>query len=540
MRQRAGLVVVLAFIGVVVGAGRAVAEDEPAPPQAGDEAAADADDSDEGPAYNKFDLDGDGTADPVIEQEYADAMAGIPATIDSDAVDQELEQRAPDAEMQPSITVDQFRKVVRVVRKIVLARMEHKMVLSAAKKMRQFSIGVTVLSLAGLLLLLMPLALRRKYPGQAKVLFQYSALAAATFFVTVNLFGGVLLGLKTVQGALGSATNPSLAIANGTFDTLDEDAEDYLTMGKELFVPTLEQLQGNSDEQPSVTLLQNGQKIVKDAKVFVSVAKMLKKVDFVFEVLPLVLFGVTMVLFGLAIKPTLAEIIKLPIRAAEGQGGVGRDVTRRALRRVWGELLVTLCTVGVLAGLTLVSSFVLGEVCAPALRLLLSYFSLAVSYLQFVEGASSGLVFLTLFGVILFLVLNLASLILSMSFFLGKSQRIFQQKFNAGVPVRTHKRFFQWGVPSVLLVQLFPWIYALVSGRLIEMVNRQMLSGVTDADQISWTPLLLAGPFCLVIVFTFAFWAARGLKAIGYLQSYKVVPRAPRPAAPSHEVGESV
>ena len=33
------------------------------------------------------------------------------------------------------------------------------------------------------------------------------------------------------------------------------------------------------------------------------------------------------------------------------------------------------------------------------------------------------LVFLALFGVILFLVLNLAALIVSMSFFLGKSQR---------------------------------------------------------------------------------------------------------------------
>src|SRR5262249_49180565 len=156
-----------------------------------DEAPADGDESDDGPAYNKFDLDGDGSADPALEKEYDEAMEGIPATIDSDAVDQELEQRAPDAEMKPSITVEQFRKIVRIVRRVVRARMEHKRELSAAKKMRQFSVGVSVLSLAGLLLLLMPLALRRKYPGQGKVLFKYSALAAATFFVTVNLFGGV-------------------------------------------------------------------------------------------------------------------------------------------------------------------------------------------------------------------------------------------------------------------------------------------------------------------------------------------------------------
>ena len=55
-----------------------------------------------------------------------------------------------------------------------------------------------------------------------------------------------------------------------------------------------------------------------------------------FEVLPIILLGVTMILFGLAIYPTLVEIINLPIRAAAGKGGVGRDTTnigRAAMER---------------------------------------------------------------------------------------------------------------------------------------------------------------------------------------------------------------
>ncbi len=77
------------------------------------------------------------------------------------------------------------------------------------------------------------------------MLFKYSAIAAATFFVTVNLFGGVLFGLKTVQGALGSATNPSLALQNGTFDTLHDNAEDYIAR-QGIRADTLMQLDGNS------------------------------------------------------------------------------------------------------------------------------------------------------------------------------------------------------------------------------------------------------------------------------------------------------
>jgi len=228
------------------------------------------------------------------------------------------------------MSVEQFRAVVRVVKKVVLARMEKKMEKSAEKKMAQFSMFVFFFSLAGLLLLVMPLVMAKKYPGKMGVMFKYSALAAVTFFVTVNLFGGVLMGMRTVQGSLGSMTNPSLAIAAGTFDTLDRNAEEYITMGKELFAPTLEQLRNNSDEQPSVVLLENGQKIVKDAKVFVSVAKMFKKVDFIFKVLPILLFGVSMLLFGLAIKPTIVEIVKLPMRAAAGGDGVGRGTAQAA------------------------------------------------------------------------------------------------------------------------------------------------------------------------------------------------------------------
>jgi hypothetical protein len=449
-------------------------------------------------------------------------MEGIKPTIDEAEVDKELDARPKDAQLKPSMTVEQFRKIVGVVRKVVLARMEKKMAKGSAKKMGQFAMGISIFSLFGLLLLLMPLVFAKRYPGQFKTLFKYSALASLTFVVTVNLFGGVLYGMKTAQGAIGDSTNPSLAIAKGTFDTLDRNAEEYIVMGKELFVPTLEQLQGNSDEQPSVLILENGKKIVAQAHVFVAIANMFKKLDFVFKILPILLFGVTMILFGLAIRPTLTEIVKLPMRAAAGEVGVGRDVTRAAMRRVWGELLATLCTIGVLAGLTVVSGFVLGQIVGPALDALLGYFSLAVSYLQFVQGAGGGIVFLALFGVVLFLVLNLATLILSMSFFLGKSQKIFQAKFNREIPVSTHARFFKWGIPSVLFVQIFPWLFVAVAAKVLDAINNKLLVGTDDAAQIPWTKLMLAGPIFLVLGYAALFWAARGGKAIKFLFGYKI------------------
>ncbi|MDX2089295.1 MAG: hypothetical protein SFX73_15680 [Kofleriaceae bacterium] len=483
-----------------------------------------ADAEEEDPPTDPFDADGDGVVSPdevTDRKEFAEFFDDVPNEPDAAA----LEQRPEDAELKPSMTVEQFRAGVRLVKKIVLGKMAKKIAKKADQRMAKFSWIVFGVSLCGFLLLAMPLVLKKKYPGQGKLLLKYSALAAGTFFVTVNLFGAVLFSMRTAQGALSNYTNPSIAIASGTFDTLDRNAEEYIVAGKELFAPTLEQMRNHPDEQPAALLIANGQKLVKDAKVFLTIKNMFKKVDFVFGILPVVLLIVTLILFVLAIKPTLVEIINLPGAVASGRASGGSDVVKRAMHRVKGELLATLCTIGVLAVLTLVSAFVLGKIVGPALDALLAYFSAAVQYLQFVDGASSGKVFLALFGVVLFLVFNLAALILSMSFFLGKCQKIFQARFNEGTPVSTHARFFRWGIPSVLLVQLFPYVYVFIAEMLLSRINHSILGGVSDADAVPWTKLLLAGPAFLVVAFLVTFWAARGLKAIRFLQSYKVEPR---------------
>jgi hypothetical protein len=491
------------------------------------EAAGDPDDEDYEPPYIDADADGDGVVEPDEAQDQAelDALSkelGIPDEIEDDALD----LRDPDADLKPSMTVDQFRSLVRLVKAKVLPRLEKKMAKKQAKRMKNFTFIVVGFSGLGVLLLFAPLALRRRYPGQGAMLLKYSALAALTWIVTVNLFGGVLYGMRSAQGALSGLTNPQLAIAGGVFDTLDTNAEDYIIVGKELFAPTLEQLKGNSDEQPAATLLANGQKIIGDGKVFLSMAKMFKSVDWLFAFLPIVLLGVTLLLFVLAIRPTLIEIIKLPTRVAAGDASAGRDVMRSSMRRVVGELWATVCTVAILTVLTLMSAFVLGQIVGPALDALLAYFSLSVTYLQFKDGASSGLVFCTLFGVIFFLVMNLATLILSMAFFLGKSQRIFQAKFNAGTPLANHKRFFAWGIPSVIFVQLFPLGFLVVAEKALAAINDKLMAGVTSAEAVNWKALLLAGPLFLVFAYIVVFWAARGVKAIRFLQAYRVKPKA--------------
>jgi len=477
----------------------------------------------EDPPTDPWDEDGDGVVEEderALRAESEAAFADIPDDVDDDAL--EARGANEDTELVPSLDVETFRKLVRIAKRIVLSKMEKKIAHKTAKKMQTFSLVILAFSGLGIFLLLMPLGLKKKFPNQLGLLFKYSALAAFVFVVTVNMFGGVIYGFRFVQTAMSSYTNPATAIAGGTFDTLDENADDYIVMGKELFAPTLDQMKHHPDEQPAVLLLENGLKVVKDAKVFLSIAKLFKRLDFVFGILPIVLMAVTLLLFVFAIKPTLVEIVKLPAQAAAGAEAAGKDVMKRSMARVIGELKATVCTIGILVVLTLLSGTILGFVVKPAIGALLEYFALAVSYLQFADGASSGLVFMALFGVILFLVLNLASLILSMAFFLGKSQKIFQAKFNHGVPLGTHVRFFKWGTPSVLLVQLFPLGFVIAAGAFLGWLNDSSREGVVDAEVVPWTKIMLSGPLSLVFGYLILFWAVRGVKAIKFLATYKI------------------
>ena len=506
-------------------AAAAPAEDPPAAPDhpaaAAPQAAAPAEQAAE------FDADGDGkveAGEAALQKDYEAAFAGIP----DEVTDSELDARPEGEELAPSLTPEQLHHLIAVAREKVLARMLEKIEKKSDERMDKIGTLISWFSLAGLLLLFMPLVFRKKYPGYGKAMFKYSALAAVTFIVTVNLFGMVVMVFRTVQSSVGTATNPQIAIAESFFDALDNNVDMLTTMGKELFGPTLQQLDSDSDAQPMAILIENGQKVIKDADVFVQIAKGFKKLDVVFGILPTLMLLLTMVLFILAIKPTLIEIVRLPIEAAQGRAQ-GKAVVKRALRRIGGELLATLCTLGVLIVLTILAGTILGRVVMPAIEGLLQYFTLAVIYLQFVEGASSGLVFVMLFSMILFLVMSLVAVIAGMTMFLGKAQKIFQRKFNDRVPLREHKRFWKWGTVSLLVAQIVPWLYLLGAQWLIEKINDKLAEGVTGVSDIPWTPIMLIGPLFLLVGFASVFWAARGMKALKFLATYKVPAPAPAP-----------
>ena len=123
---------------------------------------------------------------------------------------------------------------------------------------------------------------------------------------------------------------------------------------------------------------------------------------------------------------------------------------------------------------------------------------------------------------ILFLVLNLAVVIASMSIFLGKAQKIFQRRFNDGTPIGAHAEFWRWGVPALLVAQLLPCLFIVVSDWGLDKLDEKLVGNATDPALVPWGTIMLVGPLVLVGGFLLVFWAGRGLKAIKFLAKYKV------------------
>jgi hypothetical protein len=410
--------------------------------------------------------------------------------------------------------------LIRAARAKVLPRLEAKIEAKSQQRMATISHGIQWISLAGLLLLAMPLVLRKRHPGQGAQLFKYSLIAALAFVVTVNMFGLIAIGFRSAQAALAKQTNPQLKLAEGFFTSMDEKADELVPLAGGLLAPTLYQLQ-NAGEQPTVLLLENGKKLLEGARVFVAIGKLVKSLDFVFAVLPMVLLVLTLALFVRSIWPTLYEIIRLPMTVASGTTNA-QTVVRNAARRIGGELLVALCTVGVLFALTIISSEILGAVVKPAVYLTIEFFGTAVLYMQLVPDASGGLVFDSLCGIILFLAFNLIVIIIAVSVYLGKAQRMFQLRFHDHQPLRGHADFWKWGTLAVIGVQLVPLVYMLFASWAIDKLEDRWISGVSDPADMPWTKVMLVGPILLLAGFGLALWGGRALRGLSYLLGYKL------------------
>jgi hypothetical protein len=418
--------------------------------------------------------------------------------------------------MDPKEYLALLKEILAAQREKVAERLEEKIAAKQEAKMATLSSILGWISLLGLFLLLMPLPLRKKYPGQDKLLLEYSALAAGTFIVAVWLFSRVVLLLKAIQGALSSLTNPQVAVIDATFSVLENNAEDLVDLGPTLIEAPLAQVASGEQDSLPMAILDNISRINEDITVFKNIARQFEGVFALFGYLPIVLTIVAVVLFVVSIKPVIVSIVAMPGRVAAGEAKAA-EVVKDVFRTVGRELLATLCLIGALVVVTIFSGIMLSLAVEPAIEAFLAYVFTSVIYTMAAPEFSKFAVYTSVTGALLFLVLNVAIVLVANVLFLGKMQKIFKRRFHDKVPVGAHKRFWGWGSLSLVWAHVLPVVFVAIAQEGIG----KLVDSMTSGEDISWTALLVSGPAILVFGFILVFWAARGLKAIAFIMKYR-------------------
>ncbi len=442
----------------------------------------------------------------------------------SDAAEKQLEEQAEaleglspeDLDAISALYMDILRQKLREVREKTHAKTVAKLRARNDEKIGTIAMILGWLSLSGVLLLLMPLWMGKKYPGQTGRLFGFAALASGTFVLSMLLFTGALLGMRLVQGELAEQTNPQIVIQEATFDAAEEHLEDIAAMPGLLLVP-LEEVSTEKQDSLGVAILENAGKFKEDFDALQKVANGLKGVDWLFGYVAPALTLLAVLLFVLNVKVVVVEILRLPDRAMRGEIPAAA-VVGGVMKRVGGEIVATLCTLGVLVVLTVVTSVAMTVVAIPAMSLFVGQLLATLQYVFVQPGAEKLYVYVGLGGILAFLVLALVVILAGTAFYIGKTQKIFRAKFCDRVPLGRHKPFFGWRTLGLA------WLLALPVGVLVgaSHLAEYLVDEGTEGKEFDWFMALVPGPAGLLVGFLALFTVAFGLKALLSIVRYKV------------------
>lgn len=443
------------------------------------------------------------------------------------------------------ISTERLRAWLGLARAKVIERLRDQ---EESAQARSFSYILVILSVFGaigfVVVLLMPLSLTRRYPDRRAQLWKASAIAAVTFVVTVALLGATLLVMRTVQGKVAiESTSPRMVVANGVFDVLEQDqyVEELSALSRERldFIKTplrtvIEASGGGPDarylsfsafvsehwvdqlREPELRpLAKNIQMLEEHVDRFKSVFALYRRVDWLMGYVPLVLSLLAVVLYMIPLRQTLVTIATAPARAAQG-GGEG--MVRRALATVLAEIKLVLPFLGVMVVLLLATGVFLSLAVEPLIEVLMGFSFLTVLYILLTE-ASGFVLYASLGGSIVLLVACIAVYVVAMIVFIGTMRRVLRARFHWGQPLARYRSFWGVGTLATTAVLLFPVLFA----ALARWVALEYVLPEVDVEggRITAMDMLLV-PLGGALLMPLVFWAARGVKALGWVKGYRV------------------
>jgi hypothetical protein len=444
------------------------------------------------------DLDGDGVIDPEEE----------PLTFD-----------VPDG-LAGADFLASFTALVEKMREKIITKMVYKTTQKQSKTMGLLMMIMLGLTAAGVFILLTPLFLAKKYPGKEKLVWKGALLATFAYISTMLVFTGAVFLLRTAKNETAMLVNPPLAIANASFDAIHDQVA-FLTSApggendvRVLLEPPIAALAAGSEDGMLEAVLDNVSQFKDDFTVFKALANFFKGLGWLFASVSTILVIVAVVMFMLSQKSLLRDILRLPTQVAGGDVANFGAAFGAMQKRTGKEVLALVLAIGVLLASAFIAGFLLYMALTPAVAALFDYLMANIAYVLTPGDASRLVVYGSLFGYGIFLGLVVVLIILGNAFFVGKFQKVIQQKFRHGIPAPTYKKFWLWGPLAAIWVQVLPVAILFLSSFVLDKLVESR-----GAD-VSWETALLVGPLGQLVALPLLFWIFQGFRALKFLMKF--------------------
>lgn len=444
------------------------------------------------------DLDGDGVIDPEEE----------PLTFD-----------VPDG-LAGADFLASFTALVEKMREKIITKMIYKTTQKQSKTMGLLMMIMLGLTAAGVFILLTPLFLAKKYPGKEKLVWKGALLATFAYISTMLVFTGAVFLLRTAKNETAMLVNPPLAIANASFDAIHDQVA-FLTSApggendvRVLLEPPIAALAAGSEDGMLEAVLDNVSQFKEDFSVFKALANFFKGLGWLFASVSTILVIVAVVMFMLSQKSLLRDILRLPTQVAGGDVANFGAAFGAMQKRTGKEVLALVLAIGVLLASAFIAGFLLYMALTPAVAALFDYLMANIAYVLTPGDASRLVVYGSLFGYGIFLGLVVVLIILGNAFFVGKFQKVIQQKFRHGIPAPTYKKFWLWGPLAAIWVQVLPVAILFLSSFVLD----KMFEG--RSGDMSWETALLVGPLGQLVALPLLFWIFQGFRALKFLLKF--------------------
>lgn len=433
------------------------------------------------------------------------------------------EDSAPSSSISLADRADMYRTNLQILQGEAALNLEEKLGEQIEERITVLDPFFYALFFGSFLILLAPLWLRRRYPGQDKRLLGYAAMAAITCALSVALFFTLMGTLRVSLMSMSTFINPKYLMILYGYESLIENVQ-FLAMLGDAFEVIQEQVQSGAYEHVLVATMHVVAQVLPDAMAFADMARTFDWLGDVIGLLPF--FLIILVFFGwlVGMKDLLVSVARLPAQAAAGTAQV-KALYARLGTTLLKDFVATVISIVLLFGVVLGVSFVLSSMMKPAMDNVVGMVMLDLAQFGNDPTTSGAIVHVSVGCMLAVVGIAMVLILLSNALFLGKTIAIIRARLVDGVPFGRQAGYWKRLALSAAWLVAFPVLFIFLT----DWATATLAPVLVDQQTGDFSTFLYVVSPSVLALFLILYFLLRGFRATRTLITFKVTKKLETP-----------